>query len=423
MAQTKKRGLIERMMLGKEKSEGYARASLPSNRWELFWDIFKGRFWKIVVINLLILLFFIPLFVLLFFRSTGIANLGVLWPFSQAFGVGYQAPPSMVGVYEQIVLDVNVLIYLLLPIVATIAAVGVAGGAYVIRNMVWTEGIFVANDFWRGIRKNFKNIFLIGLTFSIIFYVSITGVTMCNKLLATGTNIDWVLTICKVIAYAILIFYSVVCMHMITMSVTYELKFRHLLKNALIFTVGLFPHTIFFLVIGMLPLIIFLLGGILSIIGIVLLILFGFSFLLLVWTNFSQWAYDKYINDKVKGAKKNRGIYEKVKENDSGALKQYKEQLAHFGNSSLKNKPIKPITDDELKVAELPDSFNRNDILKLNESKQIIYDDHAKYVEEHKNDPEFQIKEETKVWKKERDEREKRIEEAKRELSKRNRNK
>ena len=42
MAQTKKRSLVERMMLGREKSEGYARASLPSNRWELFWDIFKG---------------------------------------------------------------------------------------------------------------------------------------------------------------------------------------------------------------------------------------------------------------------------------------------------------------------------------------------------------------------------------------------
>ena len=64
----KKRGLIDRMMLGKEKSEGYARASLPSNRWELFWDILKGRFWKLVVINLLMLVFFIPLAALLFFR-------------------------------------------------------------------------------------------------------------------------------------------------------------------------------------------------------------------------------------------------------------------------------------------------------------------------------------------------------------------
>ena len=83
----------------------------------------------------------------------------------------------------------------------------------------------------------------------------------------------------------------------------------------------------------------------------------------------------------------------------------------------------KVFTDEELKVAELPQSFSRSDIIKLNESKQAIYDDHARYVEEHKNDPEFQVQEETKVWKKQRDDREKRIEAAKKELAKRNRNK
>ncbi len=138
-------GLINRLLMGKEKSEGYARASLPSNRWELFWDIFKGRFWKLVIINLLVLLFFIPF-----------AGLGASYPFAQGFGVGYQAPVSLIGYEQQIVLNVNLIAYLLLPLAVVIAAVGVAGGAYVLRNMVWTEGIFVANDFWRGIKLNIK---------------------------------------------------------------------------------------------------------------------------------------------------------------------------------------------------------------------------------------------------------------------------
>ena len=42
-----------------------------------------------------------------------------------------------------------------------------------------------------------------------------------------------------------------------------------------------------------------------------------------------------------------------------------------------------------------------------------------KYIEEHKNDPEFQPTEEEKALEKEREEREKRIEKAKRELAKR----
>jgi hypothetical protein len=66
VAQKKQGGLINRLLLGSEKSEGYARASLPSNSWELFWDILKGRFGKLIIINLLMLLFFIPLFMALY---------------------------------------------------------------------------------------------------------------------------------------------------------------------------------------------------------------------------------------------------------------------------------------------------------------------------------------------------------------------
>ena len=51
MAKKGLKGLVNRLIEGKEKSEGYARASLPSNRWELFWDIFKGRFGKLVIIK------------------------------------------------------------------------------------------------------------------------------------------------------------------------------------------------------------------------------------------------------------------------------------------------------------------------------------------------------------------------------------
>ena len=115
MAKNKKGGgFISRLMLGSEKSEGYARASLPSNRWELFWDIFKGRFGKLVIINLLTLLFCIPFLALLFFRYIALTNYGVIYPFSQGFGAGYGAlPPNLiVGLPENIVFNVNMIIFL-----------------------------------------------------------------------------------------------------------------------------------------------------------------------------------------------------------------------------------------------------------------------------------------------------------------------
>ena len=214
MAKKKKRGLIDRLMMGSEKSEDYARASLPSNRWELFWDIFKGRFGKLIIINLLVLLFCLPFIALLVFRSLSISAYGTMYPFSQSFGVGYGSYPSMASWPESIVFMVNSSLLVFTPVALFIAAVGISGGAYVIRNMVWTEGIFVANDFWRGIKQNFKQILIVFLLYSFIFYVSFMSIALCDKNIAQNIDNLWLYKVLKVMTYIILIvfiiFYSVI---------------------------------------------------------------------------------------------------------------------------------------------------------------------------------------------------------------------
>ena len=55
MADREKKGLVARWLEGKERSEDYARSTLPTSRWSLFWDIFKGRFGRLVLVNLLML--------------------------------------------------------------------------------------------------------------------------------------------------------------------------------------------------------------------------------------------------------------------------------------------------------------------------------------------------------------------------------
>jgi hypothetical protein len=260
---------------------------------------------------------------------------------------------------------------------------------------------------------------LIALLYSLIFYFTITATSFVDFLLSYNPDRRWMLIVSQVLSYTLLATFTIMTFHMITMSVTYDLKFTQLLRNSFLFTIGLLPQNLFFIFLGAIPFLVMLLGSFFMGLGIILVLVFGFSLMLLVWTDFSQWSYDKFINDKVPGAQKNRGIYEKVKESNSGALKQYREQIALAGRSSLSNKPIKPITDDELTIRELPLSFNRNDIEKLNESKRVIYEDHEKYIEEHKNDPEFQKTEEEQKFDLEQEERRKRIEKAKKELSKR----
>ena len=59
MARGEKKGLVARWLEGKERSEEYARSTLPTSRWALFWDIFKGRFGKMILINLLVFVTFL----------------------------------------------------------------------------------------------------------------------------------------------------------------------------------------------------------------------------------------------------------------------------------------------------------------------------------------------------------------------------
>lgn len=416
----KKQGLIQRLMLGSEKSETYARSTMPSNRWELFWDILKGRFGKLVLINLLVFLFMLPLFGVIILRMLSMTGYGSLSPFTQPFGVGYQAAGSFAGFNETIVLNVNLRTLLFLPVAALFAALGVSGGAYVIRNMVWTEGIFVANDFWRGIKQNFVSVLFVLLLYSAVFYLAVVGISFNDVSLARGGGSRVLLIISKYTLVLSTIFFGMMSMHMISLTVTFKCSVWQLIKNSFLLTLGLFPQSLLFALIAAVPFLLLLINASLTlVIGILLLLLFSFSFAFLVWTDFCQWSYDQFINDKVPGAKKNRGIYEKVKESDSGAIRKYREQIAFSKASSLSRRPIKPITDDELTLAELPQSFNRGDIEKLNESRRILYEDHEKYVEAHKNDPEFQPSAEDIAFEKARKEKEERIEKAKRELMKR----
>lgn len=419
MANKKTGGFINRLLVGKEKSEGYARSTLPSNRWELFWDIFKGRFGKLFILNILTILFFLPLIFLIIYRTGLLATYGSLYPFAQGFGVGYLAPVSLTGYSENIIFSVNTLTLLFLPIVSMIAAIGISGLAYVIRNMVWTEGVFIANDFWRGIKQNAKQMCLVALLYSVVFYVFTLAISFTNQAIALGT-LPGLFTAVKIIAIILLSFCTLITLHMITLCVTYELPMKHLIKNGMVLSIGMIFSNIVMVLAAAIPFLILLLGNFVLLFGILFILIFGFSFAMLVWTVYSQWIYDGYINDKVKGAKKNRGIYEKVKKDDT-TLKQYKTQQQLMPTSKLSSMPIKPITDEELKLEELPTSFRRSDIEKLNESRRKLYEDNENYIREHSGEEQFVKAVEEKAMLD--SEAEKRIAKAKKELERNNKKK
>ena len=189
----------------------------------------------------------------------------------------------------------------------------------------------------------------------------------------------------------LIVYSEMLTLWMIALGVNYKFKFFQMLKNAFLMTIGTLPQTIFFGVIALLPFALFLINSsFMMVIAIFVGLLFGFSFALLVWLDFAQWVFDKYINPKISGAKVGRGIYNKdgtstLTGDDSQASIEYQRAILAHGKSRLVARPIKPI-DDSLQVYELPQSFSREDLKRLRESKQNIIEDSELYAEEHKND-------------------------------------
>ena len=369
-----KKGFIARMIEGPERSETYAASTLPTNRWQLGWDVFKtntGKHFKINLLTLVFLLPFIAICVLTYMYK--LANVDIL-PFTQNMAIGYPSYPSTFGLSANLALSASVEFFKFLIVGILVGAVGLSGGFYVMRNMVWAEGVMVGSDFFKGVKQNYFVVLFSLLFYGVIMGLSVISVNMAQLFIDTCTGIKWLLISAQVLTYIIMGIVSIMVLYMITLGVTYKLSFGKLIRNSFILTIGLIPTNVFFAFLAALPFLLFSLKvSMLMALAIVLVFVWGFSIFMLIWTDYSNWVFDRFINDKVPGAKKNRGIYKPNATEEDG------EQII-FEKTKL-NSSIKPITDYDVELYELPESFSRKDLQKLEETKEAMRRDSDKYAE------------------------------------------
>ncbi len=399
MAEKEKKGLVARWLIGKERSEDYARSTLPTSRWALFWDILKGRFGRLVLVNLLILLTALPVIAVIVWRYLQIGGAGMSGAFGAGLGPSFPFIPDIAGNAEAMILQSDLVFFSLFIPAGIIAGLGISGGFYIIRNLIWTEGIFVANDFLRGIRRNFWNVLEAVLIFTVVLFVGRIMGDLADFYVATNApGAGWMVA-SKVVGYIIVSFTLLVCLWMISLGINYKQGPWALFRNAVVMTIGTLPQTVFFAALALWPyfLSIFLGMNFFGVLVILFLILIGFSYSGLVWLDYSQWAFDKYINPGL-GISTGRGLYNKdsgtmnepatLTESQSAALREYRRQMVLNGRSKLVSHPVKPI-DEGGDPYQLPDSFSREDLRKLRESKESMEKDVRAYEEEHKGDEQY----------------------------------
>ena len=375
---------------GNEIADDYVRKASERGKWGETWDVVKSSFWKLVLINIFVLITFLPGVGIMIVRSMRIVSLGALAPFNANTGIGYPATPNTQGLAESIYLSADVLFYPLLLLAGFVAAIGLAGGAYSIKKLLNSHGQFTVKGFFHGIKVCYFNALLPVVIFMAFLVSTFLIGDWKNYVIASGGSAAG-----PIVAYVFIIIATVLvgiyCGWLFVVGVSYRVKFTQLFKNAFVLLIGSPIHTVFFAGFSLIPVWLFMIGDAVNIIRILSYIVFiflGFSFILVIWLSFTQWVLDMYVTPNMKAAEAAAvGKTPKQLEADKQAdEKRVAMELLAAGKSELICKPILPIAEENA-VKPLGRTFTRADMDKVKSEKQKLGEDVAAYEKEHMSDP------------------------------------
>lgn len=376
---------------GKELADDYIRtAGVPKGRWSDTWGIFKQNFMKLVIINVLVLLFAVPAIAIVYFGESYLSQLCSLYP-----GAAGEYPyfTSTVGLYERLTLSVDLMFYSLLIAAGLVASVGISGAVYSVKKLINTHGQFTLKGFFHGVRVCYLNTAL-PVTLCLIFYFACVTISDWAALrIAEGYGAAGPIT-AKVFIIIAAVIVAVACMWFLAVGCSYKVKFRYLVKNSMVLLVGTVIQTIFMLGFALIPVWIYLIGNsvqLFKIIAYIIFIVFGFSFIILCWMAFTQWAFDLFITPAVmneKEAKRAMMTPKQLEAEKEEEEKQIARELLAAGKSELIGRPIMPIG-GEISVPPIGVTYSRADINRAAGDRAKLDESLNGYYEQHKNDTRY----------------------------------
>lgn len=276
----------------KQISDKEALRALPSTRKELFFDLLKYRKMNLFALSCYTFIFFIPLVIDLiyfnFLESMSIANDKPEYLFSLVF-------------YSMLIM---------IPCMC-IGYIGLGGTFYVSKKVVWQDGISLSNDFFIGLKDNWKHSLLNGLIFSIALFGLIVGgsyLIIYRPLnnIVRGIGIGALILI--------FILFGMITSLNFTQSVYYKNNYIVTLKNSFSF-LGLLNWKILLVFLFSTGVIITLsLFNLITLISGLLLFAIFNSAVVILYTLIAHSAFDKFINKDHYPEMVNKGLYKKDKE-------------------------------------------------------------------------------------------------------------
>ena len=292
---------------GKSGKGDYNKEDLPTNRWQLFWEMLRVRLSGLCRLNLMYLVAWLPTMLVLLFGITGILT-GLLGEDGELVA---NADVLLMGMVQTTLL-------LLVPCI-TITGIATPGVAYVTRNWSRDEHAFIWSDFKDAVKLNWKQGVLTALITGILPLAVWVGWDFYGEMAAT-TSV-WMI-VPQVLVLMIGILWSLAVTYMHPLIVTYQLKFKDVLRNAFLLAIARLPMSVGIRLLHCLPLVIAVLLALVvnplyCVMGLFFYYaLIGFGLSRFITASFTNAVFDKYINSQIEGAVVNRGLNTEVEDDD-----------------------------------------------------------------------------------------------------------
>ncbi len=289
-------GLFDRFYYGKAGKADYTPDDLPTTRRQLFFEVLKTRFWSLMRVNLLQLIFWLPF---LFITMLTLMQLNNMAAVIALEGGDTSQLSSLLYTY----------CLLLIPCLL-ITGPSSAAAARVTRNWARDQHAFLWSDFWEAFRENWKQALAVSAITSVMPLLMYVGYVFYGNL-AQQTPAMFILQIMVIVVGLI---WALMLTFLYPMMVGYQMSLGTLLRNALLLTFGRFPFVAGIRLLTLLPIfialaVVLLLGSAYGLLFTALYYLvIGFALHRLVYAAFANGAFDKYINARIPGAPVNQGL-------------------------------------------------------------------------------------------------------------------
>ena len=303
-------------LYGKSGKGDLTPEDMPRTRAQLFRETLHTRLSALMRLNLLYMLVWLPAMLVIAYHVlaaySAMAGMADLQAQAQAGAVAAADLAAQQATLTDALKSIAVTGLLILIPCLAITGPFTAGLSYVTRNWARDEHAFLWSDFRDAVKENWKQ----ALATSAITGVMPLVCYVCWMFYGQLAQDNALFMIPQVLTVTLGALWAMSLLYLYPLMVTYRLRYRDLLRNGFLLTLGRLPATLGLKLLSCLPVAIAFAVGFLTpylqwavMLCLLYYALFGFALSRFIAASYSNAMFDRYINVKIEGAELNRGLY------------------------------------------------------------------------------------------------------------------